>query len=137
MKRFAFALALALVPAVNAQSIAITNARIHTVAGPVIERGTVVISNGKITAVGANVTVPTGARVIDAAGKVVAPGFLDSSTGLGTVEIDADDPSNDQSVTGDRITAAFNVADNLNPLSTLLPVTRVDRKSTRLNSSHS
>ena len=128
MKRFvlALALALALVPAVNAQSIAITNARIHTVAGPVIERGTVVITNGKITAVGANVTVPTGARVIDAAGKVVTPGFLDSSTGLGTVEIDADDPSNDQSVTGDRITAAFNVADNLNPLSTLLPVTRVE-----------
>jgi imidazolonepropionase-like amidohydrolase len=123
---FALGLALALVPHVAAQSIAITNARIHTVAGPVIERGTVVISNGKITAVGANATVPAGARVIDAMGKVVTPGFLDSSTGLGTVEIDADDPSNDQSVTGDRITAAFNVADNLNPLSTLLPVTRVE-----------
>ena len=122
----AIALAVALVPAVHAQSIAITNARIHTIAGPVIERGTIVITNGKIAAVGANVTAPAGARVIDAAGKVVTPGFLDSSTGLGTVEIDADDPSNDQSVTGDRITAAFNVADNLNPLSTLLPVTRVE-----------
>ncbi|HEY0305995.1 MAG TPA: hypothetical protein VGC44_13575, partial [Longimicrobiales bacterium] len=123
---FALALALALVPAAHAQSIAITNARIHTIAGPVIERGTVVISDGKIAAVGASVSVPAGARVIDAAGKIVTPGFLDSATGLGTVEIDADDPSNDQSVTGDRITAAFNVADNLNPLSTLLPVTRVE-----------
>jgi imidazolonepropionase-like amidohydrolase len=111
---------------VHAQTVAITNARIHTVSGPVIERGTVVITNGKIAAVGAGVAVPSGARVIDAAGKVVTPGFMDSSTGIGTVEIDADDPSNDQSVTGDRITAAFNVADNLNPLSSLVPVTRVE-----------
>ena len=112
-----------------AQSFAITNARIHTVAGPVIERGTIVVLNGKIARVGPSATtsVPSdGIRVIDGTGKVVTPGFLDSSTGLGTVEIDADDPSNDQSVTGDRITAAFNVADNLNPLSTLLPVTRVE-----------
>ncbi len=108
------------------QTVAITNARIYTISGPVIERGTVVIRDGKIAAVGASVAVPAGARVIDAAGKVVTPGFLDSSTGLGTVEIDADDPSNDQSVTGDHITAAFNVADNLNPFSTLLPVTRVE-----------
>lgn len=111
---------------VSAQTIAITNARVHTVSGPTIDRGTVIIRDGKIAAVGSNVAVPSGARVIDANGKIVTPGLLDSSTGIGTVEIDADDPSNDQSVTGDRITAAFNVADNLNPFSTLLPVTRVE-----------
>jgi imidazolonepropionase-like amidohydrolase len=122
----ALALTTALAVPAAAQTVAITNARIHTIAGPVIERGTVIIRDGKIAAVGANVAAPAGARVIDAAGKVVTPGFLDSSTGLGTVEIDADDPSNDESVTGDHITAAFNVADNLNPLSTLLPVTRVE-----------
>jgi imidazolonepropionase-like amidohydrolase len=110
----------------SAQTVAITNARIYTIAGPVIERGTLIIRNGKIAAVGADVAVPTGARVIDGTGKMVTPGLLDSSTGLGTVEIDADDPSNDRSVTGDRVTAAFNVADNLNPFSTLLPVTRVE-----------
>ena len=110
----------------SAQTVAITNARVHSVSGPVIERGTVVITNGKIAAVGANVTVPAGARVIDAAGKVVTPGLLDSNTGLGTLEIGADNPSNDQGMTGDHITAAFNVADNLNPYSTLLPVTRVE-----------
>ena len=109
-----------------AQTIAITNARVHTIAGPVIERGTVIIANGKIAAVGAGVAVPAGARVIDAAGRIVTPGFLDSSTGLGTVEIGADNPSNDTGMTGDHITAAFNVADNLNPYSTLLPITRVE-----------
>lgn len=128
MNKVSLALALMLATAlpVQAQTIAITNARVHTVAGPVVERGTVLIRDGKIAAVGASVAIPAGARVIDATGKVVTPGFLDSSTGLGTFEIDADDPSNDQSVNSDRITAAFNVADNLNPLSTLLPVTRVE-----------
>ena len=72
-----------------AQTFAITNARIHTVSGSVIERGTVVIQNGRITAVGANVTVPSGVQSIDATGKVVTPGLLDSHTGLGTVEIGA------------------------------------------------
>ena len=48
---------------------AITNARIVTVAGPVIERGTVVIRDGLIAAVGANATVPADARVIDGTGE--------------------------------------------------------------------
>jgi imidazolonepropionase-like amidohydrolase len=85
-----------------------------------------VIRDGKIAAVGANVAVPSGARVIDATGKIVTPGFMDSSTGLGTVEIGAASVTNDQSTQEDRITAAFNVADNLNPYSTLIPVTRVE-----------
>src|SRR5687768_7845950 len=126
MKTLPFVLLLAAAAPLSAQTVAITNARVHTISGPVIERGTVVIQNGKIAAVGANVSVPAGARVIDAAGKIVTPGFLDSNTALGTVEIGADDPSNDTNTTGDHITAAINVADNLNPYSTLIPVTRVE-----------
>ncbi len=117
---------LAFAGSASAQTIAITNARIYPIAGALIERGTVVISDGKVAAVGANVAVPAGARVIDAAGKIVTPGFMDSATGLGTVEIGAADGTNDQSTNDDRITAAFNVVDNLNPFSTLLPVTRVE-----------
>jgi imidazolonepropionase-like amidohydrolase len=112
---------------VSGQTVAITNAKIYPIAGPVIERGTVVIRDGKIAAVGASVSVPAGASVIDAAGKIVTPGLLDSSTGLGTVEIGLSaEGTDDQSTTNDRITAAFNVADNLNPFSTLVPVTRVE-----------
>jgi imidazolonepropionase-like amidohydrolase len=62
---------------------AITNARIVTVSGPVIERGTLVIRDGIIAAVGANVTVPADARVIDGSGLSVYPGLIDSSTALG------------------------------------------------------
>jgi hypothetical protein len=65
---------------------AITNARIVTVSGPVIERGTVVIRNGLIAAAGANVSAPSDARVIDGAGVTVYPGLIDSYTNLALPE---------------------------------------------------
>src|SRR6185295_5046744 len=65
---------------------AITNARIVTVSGPVIDRGTVVIRNGLITAAGANVTAPSDARVIDGTGLTVYPGLIDSYTNLALPE---------------------------------------------------
>lgn len=109
-----------------AQTIAITNARIHTMAGPVIERGTVVIRDGYTAAVGAGVEVPAGARVIDAAGKVVTPGFIDSGTQLGLVEVGAVEGTRDARVNDDRITAAFNPADGLDPHSSPVAVTRAE-----------
>jgi len=62
---------------------AVTNARIVTVSGPVIENGTVVIANGLITAVGTNVTVPPEAWVIDGEGLTVYPGLFDALTDIG------------------------------------------------------
>ncbi|HMF57103.1 MAG TPA: amidohydrolase family protein, partial [Pyrinomonadaceae bacterium] len=61
---------------------AITNARIFTLSGPVIERGTIVIRNGLISAVGANVTAPADARLIDGAGLNIYPGLIDANTNL-------------------------------------------------------
>ena len=65
---------------------AITNARIVSVTGPVVERGTVVIRNGLIAAAGANVSAPPDARVIDGAGLTVYPGLIDSYTNLALPE---------------------------------------------------
>ena len=65
---------------------AITNARIVTVSGATIERGTVVIRNGLIEAAGANVTTPPDARTIDGAGLTVYPGLIDSYTNLALPE---------------------------------------------------
>ena len=65
---------------------AITNARIVTVSGPVIERGAVVIRNGLIAAAGANVNAPPDARVIDGNGLTVYPGLIDSYTNLALPE---------------------------------------------------
>jgi imidazolonepropionase-like amidohydrolase len=66
---------------------AITNARIVPVGGATIERGTLVISGGKIAAVGASVTVPQGAQVIDGTGLSVYPGMMDAGTSMGLSEI--------------------------------------------------
>jgi imidazolonepropionase-like amidohydrolase len=66
--------------------LAITNARIHPVTRPTIERGGLVIRNGLIEAVGANVTAPAGATVIDAAGADVYPGWINARSTLGLAD---------------------------------------------------
>jgi imidazolonepropionase-like amidohydrolase len=66
---------------------AIRNARIVTVSGADIENGTVVIRDGKIEAVGANVNVPAGAQSIDGRGLSVYPGMIDAGTNMGLVEV--------------------------------------------------
>ena len=62
-----------------AQTTAIMNGQVHTVSGDVIENGDVIITNGRISQVGANLSAPAGATVIDASGKVVTPGIFVSS----------------------------------------------------------
>jgi imidazolonepropionase-like amidohydrolase len=111
-----------------AETVAITGATIHT-QGPqgTIQNGTLVIYNGRIRAVGGPATaVPAGARRIDAHGKVVTPGLFDSLSTLGVVEVDAVEGTRDGRVQDDRVTAAFNVADGLNPRSILIPVNRIE-----------
>jgi imidazolonepropionase-like amidohydrolase len=66
--------------------LAITNARIHPITRPTIERGTIVIRGTRIEAIGADVQAPAGARVVDAAGADVYPGFIDASTTMGLEE---------------------------------------------------
>ncbi len=68
-------------------TIAIRNARIVTVSGADIENGTVVIRDGKIEAVGTNVSVPAGAQTIDGRGLSVYPGMIDAGTNMGLVEV--------------------------------------------------
>src|SRR5437867_6365729 len=78
-----FAVAFCLTADARAQAYAITNTRIVTVAGPTIEKGTVVLRNGLIDAVGANVAAPADAVVIDGTDMTVYPGFIDALTNLG------------------------------------------------------
>jgi imidazolonepropionase-like amidohydrolase len=61
----------------------IRNATILTAAGPVIERGSILLQNGKIAAIGQAVTAPPDALVIDASGKWVTPGVIDTHSHLG------------------------------------------------------
>src|SRR5687768_17595249 len=67
----------------DAQSYAITNARIVTVSGATIEKGTVVVRDGLIAAVGADAKAPADAQVFDGTGLTVYPGFFDALTNVG------------------------------------------------------
>ncbi|MEX0342332.1 MAG: amidohydrolase family protein [Erythrobacter sp.] len=67
------------------RAMAFTGATIHTMAGPVIENGTLVIEDGKIVAVGADVAVPADAETRDASGMVIMPGIVDTHSHIGSV----------------------------------------------------
>ena len=122
-----FLAGLTLAASLSAQMVVITNAEIHTM-GPegTIKHGSLVIENGKIRAVGPSVAVPASARRIDARGKIVTPGLMDSLSQIGLVEVGAVQGSNDTSEQDDRFTAAFSAADAINPRSILIPVNRVE-----------
>ncbi len=115
-----------------AQTIAITGATVHPVSGPTLENATVVIRDGMIAAVGRDVRVPAGARVIDARGKVVTPGLFNGGTQLGLTEISAVASNNEGSLSGNDVAASFHVAAGINPASQLIPVTRVEGVTTVL-----
>src|SRR6266478_3826560 len=67
----------------NPSAVAIRNAKIVTVSGPVIAKGTVVVRNGLIEAVGENVAVPADALVVEGEGLTVYPGLIDSLSTVG------------------------------------------------------
>jgi hypothetical protein len=87
MKRIVAALCLCagLLLAELPSTVAIRNAKIVTVSGPVLNRGTVVLRNGLIEAVGDNVAIPADAWVVEGEGLTVYPGLID---GLSTVGLD-------------------------------------------------
>ena len=120
-------LCLLLASDTGAQTTAITGGRVFPVSGPVIESGTVLITDGKIVAVGANVSVPAGATRIDATGKWVTPGLINALTGLGVSEIGQVQATVDRGARGENaVAAAFPVWEGVNPASTMFAPARND-----------
>ena len=74
------------VPAPN-RAYAIRGATVHTVAKGTIENCTVVVVDGKITAVGRNAAVPSGATVIDGSRQHIYPGFIEGGARIGLTEV--------------------------------------------------
>lgn len=109
----------------------LTNATIETVTKGTINNGTVIISNGKITYVGAATTTPAGAEVIDCKGKWIYPGFIDSGTNLGLSEVGSDQRTIDMNEIGEVI-PQMQALTAVNPNSVLIPVTRVNGVTTVL-----
>ena len=121
------AAAVLLLAAANAgaEVVVIRGGRVYPVSGPVIERGTVVLVDGKIAAVGADVPAPPGATVVDATGKHVYPGLIDGLTTLGLTEIGSVSGSVDVAEVGD-VNPHAQVWVALNPHSELFPVARAN-----------
>jgi imidazolonepropionase-like amidohydrolase len=110
-------------PALAQQLTAITGGRVLT-GTSVIENGVVVIQNGRVVSVGTG-AAPSGARIIDARGKVVAPGFVAVDSGLGGSEISSVGGSDDLTNGANSISASFDVSYGLDPWSFTLPVARL------------
>ncbi|MGD2113974.1 MAG: amidohydrolase family protein [Acidobacteriota bacterium] len=68
-------------------TLAFVGGTVHPVSGPPVEDGVLVIEDGRIAAVGADVAVPPGARTVDVTGKHLYPGFVHPQTTLGLVEV--------------------------------------------------
>ena len=115
-----------------AQTIAITGGTVYPVSGPKIENATVLIRDGRIAAVGANVAVPAGATRIDASGKWVTPGLIDGAGQMGLREIGAVQNTNEATLRGNEVAASFNVLEGINPASTLIAVNRMEGITTTL-----
>lgn len=110
-------------PAFAAETVAIVNARLETAtAAGAIPSGTIVLKDGKIVAVGAGVTAPAGARVIDARGGVVTPGMIAPSTNLSVSEVELESSTRDDS--SGKLSAGFDISYGVNPDSAMIPLAR-------------
>jgi len=115
---------------VNAKSIAIVGAKVHTMSSQgTMDNATVLIQNGKIQSVMQGETALSGYEVIDAKGKVVTPGLIGASTSLGLVDVGFSAGTNDSNSSLTSISktgAAFDVSYAINPESSLMAIARIE-----------
>jgi imidazolonepropionase-like amidohydrolase len=118
--------ALAIATPASAQSILIKGGRVVTNAGAGLEQGDVLITDGRIAAVGARITAPRDAQIIDATGKWVTPGAFAAMSEVGLSEISGSGAPNDADIEGDKISAAADAGRAFDPTVTAVAVTRLE-----------
>ena len=96
-------------------TVAITGGRVVPVTADPVENGTILIEDGKITAVGADLAVPDGAQVIDAAGQWVLPGFVEVHGHVGVHEEAKGWAGSDTNEMTEPVTAQVRALDAINP----------------------
>ena len=100
-------------------TLVLKNAKVVTVTGKTLEKGVVVIENGKIKSVGTSPRVPKNARVINLSGKWLTPGFIDAHSHLSTMNEPRTMPSiPDVNEKTSPVTAQLRAIDSLNPFDT-------------------
>ena len=106
--------------------IAIVGGLVYTMESPEpLRDATVLIQDGRIEAVGTDIEAPFEYRQIDASGKVVTPGFIESYSQLGLVEIWAEETTVDSQVEEHSVGPSLDVSYAINPASTLFAVNRM------------
>src|SRR6266481_511000 len=102
--------------------------KLLTVSHGAIENGVLVMSAGKISAIGtvSSIKIPKDAEVIDVTGMTVYPGLIDSESYLGLTEISAEGSTNDLIETSDEIMPHMHVYDAFHAESELIPVARLN-----------
>lgn len=122
------AASLAALSTASAQTIAIQNARVYTMAdltgdalasGGGVNNMDVIIRDGVVAGIGQDLPVPPGARVINAEGRTVTPGIIAPWSQIGLMDLDLDDEANDSSTASDdgqfALSAALDATDAFNP----------------------
>ncbi len=102
--------------------IAVTGGTIYTVSKGTIGDGTILIREGKIEVVGKNISIPTGADILDVSGQIVMPGLIDCFTNLGTSDIETFGKDDDEAVS--PVTPHLRIIDGLNPDNAFIPLER-------------
>jgi imidazolonepropionase-like amidohydrolase len=109
----------------QSQPIVLKGGTIHPVSGSVIESGEILFEQGKIKAIGKNLTLPANTKSIDVSGKQLYPGLISSNSSLGLIEISSVRGSVDTTETG-TINPNIRAEVSVNPDSELIPVTRTN-----------
>jgi len=106
--------------------VVITHATIYSMgAEGTIKDATMIIDGGKIVAMGKNIALPMGVKIIDAKGGSITPGLFNSHTHMGLEEVSAIESTDDFMTSNTDITASLKVADAFNPNSVLIPHNRM------------
>jgi len=113
-----------LYPQGDDEVLAIRGGRLVTITRGEIENGVLIIKGGKLSAVGKDIAIPKGAKIIDASKYIVLPGLIDSFTNLAAVETEGIEETRDYDEATSPITPHLRITDAINPESKLLSVAR-------------
>ena len=106
----------------NEETILLKGGKIFTGTKGIIEQGAILIQGGKIAGLAKSLAVPQGAKIIDASGYHIFPGFIDAFTNLGTTDIETIEKDSDEATS--PLTPHLRIIDSLNPQNGFIPLAR-------------
>jgi len=104
----------------GAGMLGIKNSKIYTMAGKIIENGSILVENGVIKEIGENITMPKDAEIIDASGRVIMPGFIDAHCHVGTFGSGVGPMGIDVNEMTDPLTPQVRALDGINPMDEMI-----------------